>query len=104
MSEAQKLKTPADIDDLYKNACQDGTFPNLVIAGRHRNIYLMTLGHKIYQLARNSKPIDLNVTQGTLLKNLRDVEQTRVLGRQVGDKNFSWRLINQLRQNLLVIY
>ena len=62
-SEAENLKTLVAIDDRYQDACEDGTFLNLVVAGRHRNTHLMTLRHNIYQAAKNSKTIDLNVTQ-----------------------------------------
>ena len=40
----------------------------------------------IYQAAKNSKTIDLNVTQMILFKSPRDVEQIGVLGRQLGDR------------------
>ena len=88
-SAAEKLKTLVVIDDLYQDACEDGAFLNLVVAGRHRNIHLMTLRHNIYQPAKNAKTIDLNVTQMILFKNARVVEQIGVLGRQgrlLGDK------------------
>ena len=73
-SEPEKLKTLVVIDGLYQDACEDETFLNMVVAGRHRNIHLMTLRHNIYQPAKNSKIIDLNVTQVILFKNPRDVE------------------------------
>ena len=79
-SEAEKLKTLVVVDDLYQDACEDETFLNLVVAGRHRNIHLMTLRHNIYQPAKNSKMIDLSVTQMILFKIPRDVEQIGVLG------------------------
>ena len=85
-SEAEKLKTLVAIGDLYQDACEDGTFLNLVVAGRHRNIHLMTLRHNIYQPAKNSKMIGLNVTQMILFKNPRDVEQIGVLNIQLGDR------------------
>ena len=79
-SEAEKLTTLVVIDDLYQDACEDETFLNLVVAGRHRNIHLMTLRRNIYQPAKNSKTINLNVTQMILFKGPRDVEQIGVLG------------------------
>ena len=85
-SEAAKWRTLVVIDDLYQDACEDATFLNLVVAGRHRNIHLMTLRHNLYQPAKNSKTIDLNVTQMILFKSPRDVEQIGVLGRQLGDR------------------
>ena len=85
-SEAEKLRTLVVIDDLYQDACEDGMFLNLVVAGRHRNIHLMTLRHNIYQPAKNSKPIDLNVTQMIVFKSPPDVEQMGVLGRQLGER------------------
>ena len=85
-SEAVKRRTLEVIDDLYQDACEDATFLNLVVAGRHRNIHLMTLGHNLYQPAKNSKTIDLNVMQMIFSKSPCDVEQIGVLGRQLGDR------------------
>ena len=70
--EAEKLKTLVVIDDLYQVACEDERFLNLVVAGRHRNIHLMTLRHNIYQPAKKSKTIDLNVTEIVFFENLGD--------------------------------
>ena len=84
--EAQKMRTLVVIDDLYQDACEDKAFLSLVVAGRHRNIHLMILKHNLYQPAKNSKTIDLNVTQMILFKSPRDIEQIGVLGRQMGDR------------------
>ena len=86
-SEAGKLRTLVVIDDLYQDACEDGMFLNLVVAGRHRNIHLMTLRQNIHQSAKNSKTIDLNITQMILFKSPRDVEQIGLLGRQLETEN-----------------
>ena len=85
-SEAEKLRTLVVIHDLYQDACEAEMFLNLVVAGRHRNIHLMTMRYNIYQPAKNSKTIDLNVTQMILFKSSRDVEKNGVLGRQLGDR------------------
>ena len=85
-SEAVNWTTLVTIDDVYQDACKDATFFNLVVAGRHRNVHLMTLRHNLYQPAKNSKMIGLNVTQMIFFKSFRDVEQFGVLGRQLGDK------------------
>ena len=85
-SEAEKLRTLVVVDDLYQDACEAGMFLNLVVAGRHRNIHLMTLRHNIYQAAKNSITIDLSVTQMILFKSPRDVQQIGVLGRQLRDR------------------
>ena len=87
-SEAEKLRTLVVIDDLYQDACGDGMLLNMVVAGRHRKKHLMTLRHNIYYPAKNSKTIDLNVTQIIFFKSLPDVEQIGVLGRQLGDRQF----------------
>ena len=84
--EAQKLRTLLVIDDLYQQASEDDYFLNLVIAGRHRNIHLMTLKHNLFQQSKHSKTIELNVTQMILFKSPRDQEQIGVLGRQMGDR------------------
>ena len=47
--EARKLRTLLVIDDLYQQACEDHFFLDLVIAGRHRNIHLITLKHNVFQ-------------------------------------------------------
>ena len=85
-NEDEKLKTLEFMDNLYQDVCKDGKFLNLLVAGRHRIIHLMTLRQNIYQPAKNSKTIDLNETQIILFKSLGDVEQFGVLGRQRGDK------------------
>ena len=87
-NESENLKTLVVIDDFYQDACKVGTFPDLVVAGRHRNIHLMTLRHNIYQPAKKSETIYLNVTQMIFFKSPRDVEQIVVLGRQLGDRKF----------------
>ena len=57
-----------------------------LLLGDTKNIHLMTLRHNLYQSAKNSKTIDLNVTQMILFKSPRVVEQIGVLGRQLGDR------------------
>ena len=83
-----KWRTLVVINDLYQDACEDATFLNLVVAGRDRNIHLVTLRHNLYQPAKKLKTIDFNVTQMIHFKNSRDVEQIGVLGRQLGDRKF----------------
>ena len=43
--EAQKLRTMVVIDDLYQQASHDEKFLELVVSGRHRNVYLITMKH-----------------------------------------------------------
>ena len=47
--EAQSLRTFLVNNDLYQQACEDEYFLNLVIAGRHRYIHLITLKHNLFQ-------------------------------------------------------
>ena len=84
--EARKLRTLVVIDDLYQQACEDEYFINLVIAGRHRNIYFIALKHNLFQQSKHSKTIKLNVTQMISFKSPSDLEQIGVLGRQMGDR------------------
>ena len=84
--EARKLRTLVVIDDLYQQGCDDEYFLNLVIVGRHRNIHLIALKHNLFQQSKHSKTIELNVTQMILFKSPRDLEQIRVLRRQMGDR------------------
>ena len=46
----------------------------------------MTLRHNLYQQAKHSETINLNVTQMIFFKIPRDVEQIGLLGRQLGDR------------------
>ena len=84
--EAQTNGTLVVINDLCQDACEDKAFLSLVVAGRHRNFHLMILKHNLYQPAKTSKTIDLNVMQMILFKSPRDIEQIGVLGRQMGDR------------------
>ena len=84
--EDQKLRTLSVIDDLYEQAWED-FFLDLVIAGRHRNIHLITMKHNLLQQSKQSESIEPNVTQRFLFKLPRDLEQIAVIGRQMGDRN-----------------
>ena len=84
--EAQKLRTLLVIDDLYQQAWEDHFFLDLVVAGRHRNIHLITLEHNLFQQSKHSKTIERHVTQMILFKSRRDLEQIAVPGRQMGDR------------------
>ena len=74
------------LDDLFDEAAQNKDFLALVLAGRHRNVHLMVSRHNLFQRAKNSKTIDLNVTQIILFNSPRDSEQIGVLGRQLGER------------------
>ena len=87
--EAQKMRTLLAIDNSYQVACEDKAFLSLVVAGRNRNIHLMILKRNLHQPAKNSKTIDLNVTQMILFKSLRDIEQIGESGRQMGHRQLS---------------
>ena len=45
---------------------------DLAISGRHQNLNLLVLKHNLYQRAKLSKTVDLNVLQMLLLRNPRD--------------------------------
>ena len=85
-AEAQK-RILLVLDDLFDEAAQSKDFLTLVVAGRHRNVHLMVLRHKSFQRTKNSKAIDLNVTQIILFNSPRDSEQIGVLGRQLGQRH-----------------
>ena len=84
--ETQKLRTKVVIDDLYQQASQDEYFLELVVLGRHRNVHLITMKHNLYQQTKNSKTIDLNISQLILFNGPRDVGQISILGRQLGQR------------------
>ena len=75
------------MDDLFDEAAQSIDFLALVVAGPHRNVHLMVLRHNLFQRTKNSKTIDLDVTQIVLLNSPRDFEQIAVLGRQLGERH-----------------
>ena len=85
-AEAQK-RILLVLDDLFDEAAQSKDFLALVVAGRHCNVHLMVLRHNLFQRTKNSKTIDLNVTQIVLFKSPRDSEQIGVLGRQLGERH-----------------
>ena len=68
-------------------AAQSKDFLALVVAGRHRNVHLMVLRHNLFQRTKNSKTIDLNVTQIVLFNSPGDSDQIGVLGRQLGERH-----------------
>ena len=70
--------------DVPQNVSDPKKFLDLAISGRHQNLHLLVLKHKLYQQPKHSKTIDLNVTQMLLLRNARDDKQIDCLGRQLG--------------------
>ena len=85
-AEALKKRILLVIDDLFDEAASSKEFLATVIAGRHRNVHLMVLRHNLYQQSKNSKTIDLNVTQIVLFNSPRDSELIGILGRQLGER------------------
>ena len=59
----------------------------LLIAGRHKNVHLMVLRHNLFQQCKNSKTIDLNVTQMILFNSPRNLQQIGILGSQLGERS-----------------
>ena len=71
-------------DDVYQNVSDIKELLDLAISGRHQNLHLLVLKRNLYQQTKQTKTIDLNVTQMLLLRNPRDNNQTDFLGRQLG--------------------
>ena len=86
-AEAQKKRILLVLDDLFDEAAQSKELLALVVAGRHRNVHLMVLRHNFFQRTKDSKTIDLNVTQTNLFNSPRDSEQIGVFGRQLGKRH-----------------
>ena len=86
-ADAQRKRILLVLDDLFDEAAQSKDFLALVVADRHRNVHLMVLRHNFFQRTKNSKTIDLNVTQIVLFNSPRDSEQIGVLGRQLGERH-----------------
>ena len=96
-AEAQKRILLA-LDDLFDEAAQSKDFLALVVAGRHRNVHLMVLRHNLFQGTKNSKTIDLIVTQIVLFNSPRDSEQIGVLGRQLGERQATMEAYKRVTQ------
>ena len=103
-AEAQKKRILLVLDDLFDEAAQSKDFLALVIAGRHRNVHLMALRHNIFQRTKNSKTIDLNVTQIVLSNSPRDSEQIGVLGRQLGERHATMETYKRATQKPFVTW
>ena len=71
------------MDDLFDEAASSKDVLAIVIARLHRNVHLMVLRHNLNQQSKNSKTIDLNVTQIVLFNS---PEQIGFLGRQLGER------------------
>ena len=99
-AEAQKKRILLVLDDLFDEAAQSKDFLALVVAGRHRNVHLMVLRHNLFQRTKNSKIIDLNVTQIVLFNSPRDSEQIGVLGRQLGERHATMEAYKRATQKL----
>ena len=97
-SEALKQRNLVVIDDLYDEAAQSKEFLDLVIAGRHKNVHLMVLRHNLFQQCKNSKTIDLNVTQMILFNSPRDLEQIGILGRQLREQSTLMKTYKRVTQ------
>ena len=70
-AEALKERILLVLDDLFDEDAPSKEFLAIVIAGRHRNVHLTVLRHNLYQQSKNSKTIDLNVTQIILFNSPR---------------------------------
>ena len=51
------------LDNLFDEAARSKELLALVVAGCHRNVHFMVLRHNLFQETKNSRTIDLNVTQ-----------------------------------------
>ena len=96
--EARNMRTLVVIGNLYQQASGYDYFPNMVIAGRHRNIQLIALKYNLFQLSKHSKTIELNVTRMILFMNPRDLEQIGALGRQTRDRQLLIDAYNKSKQ------
>ena len=101
-TETEKKRILLVLDDLFDEAAQSKHFLALVVAGRHRNVHLMVLRHNLFQRTKNSKTIDLNVTQIVLFNSPRDSEQIGVLGRQLGERHATMDAYKRATQKPLV--
>ena len=85
-TEAKKKRILLVMDDLFDKAAQSKEFLALVVAGRLRNVHLIVLRHNLFHQTKNSKRIDLNVTQLFLFASPRNSDQIGIMGRQLGDR------------------
>ena len=99
-AEAQKERLLLVLDDLFDEPAQSKEFLTLVVAGRHLNVHVMVFRHNLFQQTKNSKTIDLNVTQIIFFNSPRDSEQFGVLGRQLGERHVTMEACKRATQKL----
>ena len=68
------------IDVSCKEIYNEKKFVKLATAGRHKNIYVISIKHKLYQQSKWSRAIDLKTTHISLFKSARDIQQVEFLG------------------------
>ncbi len=73
-------------DDSCEEIYNDKRFSKLATSGRHKNVYVIYVKHNLFFQSKFSKTIDLNNTHVILFKSPRDINQIRVLGKQLGEK------------------
>ena len=79
-AEAVRKRILLSLDDLFDEAAPSKQILAIVIAGRHRNVHLKVLRHRLHQQSKNSKTKALKVTQLFLNNSPRDSEQIGILG------------------------
>lgn len=73
-------------DDSCEDIYTEKRFVKVATSGRHRGISVIYIKHNLFFQSKFSKTIDLNNTHIIIFKSPRDIQQIRVLGRQLNDK------------------
>lgn len=74
-------------DDSCEEICRSKQFERLATAGRHRNFNVIYIKHNLFHKSPLGRDIELQNTHIILFKSPRDVQQVRVLSRQLGLSN-----------------
>ena len=71
-------------DDSCDEICSSKQFQKIATAGRHRNLSVIYIKHNLFHQGSLGRDIELQNTHIVLFKSPRDVQQVRILSRQLG--------------------
>lgn len=71
-------------DDSCEEICRSKEFQMIATAGRHKGLNVIYIKHNLFHKSPLGRDIELQLTHIILFKNPRDVQQVKVLGKQLG--------------------
>lgn len=71
-------------DDSCEEICRSKEFQTIATAGRHKKLSVIYIKHNLFHKSPLGRDIELQLTHIILFKNPRDVQQVKVLSKQLG--------------------